>query len=48
MERFTALQEHIDKLTEEKFELQRALETQGKVASSLSSENQDLTESYNR
>lgn len=48
MERFTALQEHIDKLTEEKFELQRALETQGKVTNSLSSENQELAESFNR
>lgn len=47
-EDFSTLQQHIDKLTEEKFELHRRLDMQSKVTQSLSSENQELTESYNR
>ncbi|GMH40819.1 hypothetical protein BSKO_08723 [Bryopsis sp. KO-2023] len=46
--RFASLQQHIDTLTQEKFELQRGLDTQMKLTQSLSEENQNFTEHCNR
>lgn len=45
---FTALQQHIDDLTKEKFELVRGLREQQKVAASLAEENLLVTEDFNR
>eukprot|EP00884_Botryococcus_braunii_P021913 jgi/Botrbrau1/8405/Bobra.0237s0026.1 len=45
---FSALQQYIDELTQEKFELLRALEVQRKLGETLASENQTLTEDFNR
>lgn len=45
---FGELQQHIDELTQQKFELARAAEGQRRVAETLSSENEALTDSYNR
>lgn len=47
-EDFAALEQHIEDLTQEKFSLQRALETSKSLAESLASENSSLTESYNQ
>jgi hypothetical protein len=46
--KFAALQQYIDELTQEKFELLRGLEVQRKLAETLASENQTLTEDFNR
>ena len=45
---FSALQQHIDELTTAKFELQRGLAQQGKLAASLAAENMRLSEDYNQ
>lgn len=45
---FTTLQQHIDELTQEKFELQRGMDTQGKLTQSLAQENQILAEQFNK
>lgn len=45
---FTALQQHIDDLTKEKFELGRGLKEQQKMAASLAEENLLATEDFNR
>jgi len=45
---FTQLQQHIDDLTKEKFELVRGLKEQQKMAAGLSEENLLLTEDFNR
>lgn len=45
---FAALQQHIDELTTEKFELQRGLAQQGKLSATLAAENMQLSEDYNR
>jgi len=45
---FTQLQQHIDDLTKEKFELVRGLKEQQKMAGGLSEENLLLTEDFNR
>ena len=45
---FTQLQQHIDDLTNEKFELVRGLKEQQKMAAGLSEENLLLTEDFNR
>ena len=45
---FVALQQHIEELTTEKFELQRGLAQQGKLAASLAAENMQLGEHYNQ
>lgn len=47
-EDFAALEQHIEDLTQEKFSLQRALETSRTLAESLAAENSSLTESYNQ
>ncbi|XP_073124750.1 protein BLISTER-like [Henckelia pumila] len=47
-EDFAALEQHIEDLTQEKFSLQRALETSRALAESLASENSTLTDSFNR
>lgn len=47
-EDFASLEQHIEDLTQEKFALQRALETSRTLAESLASENSSLTESYNQ
>lgn len=47
-EDFAALEQHIEDLTQEKFSLQRALDTSKALAESLASENSSLTESYNQ
>lgn len=44
---FISLQ-HIEDLTQEKFSLQRALETSRALAESLASENSTLTDSFNQ
>ena len=46
--KFTALQQHIDDLTREKFELARGLAEQQKMAASLAEENLLVTEDFNR
>lgn len=45
---FQGLQEHIDELTMEKFELKRGLEHQQSIAANLASENQKLLDDFNR
>ena len=45
---FSALQQHIDELTRENFELTRGLDTQRRVAQTLAEENQHLTADFNR
>ena len=45
---FAALQQHIDDLTQHKFEVQRGLAAQQRVAQELSEENKTLTEDFNR
>ncbi|KAK7279147.1 hypothetical protein RJT34_24193 [Clitoria ternatea] len=47
-EDFTALEQHIEDLTQEKFSLQRALEASRTLAESLATENSTLTDSYNQ
>ncbi|KAG1347434.1 protein BLISTER [Cocos nucifera] len=47
-EDFAALEQHIEDLTQEKFSLQRALDTSRTLAESLAAENSSLTESYNQ
>ena len=46
-QQFTALQQHIEELTEDKMTLQRGLNRQQQMAEELSRENQMLTEQYN-
>jgi hypothetical protein len=41
------LQQYIDDLTQEKYELQRGMEQQSKLAASLASENEQLTQDFN-
>ncbi|KAB5545164.1 hypothetical protein DKX38_013276 [Salix brachista] len=45
---FSALEQHIEDLTQEKFSLQRALEASRALAESLAAENSSLTDSYNQ
>ncbi|XP_074585230.1 uncharacterized protein LOC141841013 [Curcuma longa] len=45
---FAALEQHIDDLTQEKFSLQRALETSQALSESLAAENTSLTDSFNQ
>ena len=45
---FQVLQDHIDELTREKFELRRGLEQQQGIAAALASENQRLLDDYNQ
>ena len=45
---FSALQQHIDELTTAKFELQRGMAQQGKLAASLAAENMRLSEDFNQ
>ncbi|CAI0436654.1 unnamed protein product [Linum tenue] len=47
-EDFSALEQHIEDLTQEKFSLQRALEASRALAESLASENTSLTDTYNQ
>lgn len=47
-DQFTSLQQHIDELTEQKFELARGLEKQQQIAASLAAENQRLLDDYNQ
>uniref|UniRef100_A0A5B7B7R9 BLISTER n=1 Tax=Davidia involucrata TaxID=16924 RepID=A0A5B7B7R9_DAVIN len=47
-EDFSALEQHIEDLTQEKFSLQRALEASRALAESLAAENSSLTDSYNQ
>ncbi|XVE81487.1 hypothetical protein DITRI_Ditri15bG0068400 [Diplodiscus trichospermus] len=47
-EDFSALEQHIEDLTQEKFSLQRALEASRTLAESLAAENSSLTDSYNQ
>ncbi|KAH1229193.1 hypothetical protein AAZV13_10G102700 [Glycine max] len=47
-EDFTALEQHIEDLTKEKFSLQRALEASRTLAESLATENSTLTDNYNQ
>ncbi|XP_019413580.1 PREDICTED: uncharacterized protein LOC109325589 isoform X1 [Lupinus angustifolius] len=47
-EDFAALEQHIEDLTQEKFSLQRALETSRVLAESLATENSSLTDNYNQ
>ncbi|XP_073135394.1 protein BLISTER-like [Henckelia pumila] len=47
-EDFSALEQHIEDLTQEKFSLQRGLEASRALAESLASENSALTDSYNQ
>ncbi|XP_075504810.1 protein BLISTER-like [Primulina tabacum] len=47
-EDFAALEQHIEDLTQEKFSLQRAMETSRALAESLASENSTLTDSFNQ
>ncbi|CAK7327360.1 unnamed protein product [Dovyalis caffra] len=47
-EDFSALEQHIEDLTQEKFSLQRALEASRSLAESLAAENSSLTDSYNQ
>ena len=44
---FSALQEHINRLTEENCDLKRALELQQRLTANLTSENQTLGDEYN-
>lgn len=45
---FGALQQHIDELTQEKFELSRRLNQQALLAQTLAAENTSLTEDFNQ
>ncbi|KAK9817659.1 hypothetical protein WJX72_000276 [[Myrmecia] bisecta] len=45
---FSTLQQYIDDLTQEKFELMRGLEQQRRLAETLAAENMALTEDFNR
>ncbi|CAN6458096.1 unnamed protein product [Victoria cruziana] len=45
---FLALEQHIEDLTQEKFSLQRALDTSRALAESLAAENSSLTDSFNQ
>nr|XP_004497763.1 protein BLISTER [Cicer arietinum] len=47
-EDFSALEQHIEDLTQEKFSLQRALEASRVLAESLATENSSLTDNYNQ
>ncbi|CAN1144742.1 Protein BLISTER [Linum perenne] len=47
-EDFSALEQHIEDLTQEKFSLQRALEASRALAESLAAENTSLTDTYNQ
>ncbi|TKY53630.1 hypothetical protein E2542_SST25167 [Spatholobus suberectus] len=47
-EDFSALEQHIEDLTKEKFSLQRALEASRALAESLATENSTLTDNYNQ
>ncbi|PON36106.1 BLISTER [Parasponia andersonii] len=47
-EDFSALEQHIEDLTQEKFSLQRALEASRVLSESLVAENSSLTDSYNQ
>ncbi|GLT47523.1 hypothetical protein SLA2020_212150 [Shorea laevis] len=47
-EDFTALEQHIEDLTQEKFSLQRALEASQALAENLAAENSSLTDNYNQ
>ncbi|XP_074573611.1 protein BLISTER-like isoform X1 [Curcuma longa] len=47
-EDFSALEQYIDDLTQEKFSLQRALETSQALSESLAAENTSLTDSFNQ
>ncbi|XP_019449994.1 PREDICTED: spindle pole body protein pcp1-like isoform X1 [Lupinus angustifolius] len=47
-EDFTALEQHIEDLTQEKFSLQRALDASRVLAESLAAENSSLTDNYNQ
>uniref|UniRef100_A0A6V7QSN1 Protein BLISTER n=1 Tax=Ananas comosus var. bracteatus TaxID=296719 RepID=A0A6V7QSN1_ANACO len=46
-EDFAALEQHIEDLTQEKFSLQRALDTSKTLSESLAAENSSLTDRYN-
>lgn len=46
--RFKALQQHIDELTQEKYELMRGLTTQRKVQESLEEESERFASDFNR
>ncbi|XP_031489638.1 protein BLISTER isoform X2 [Nymphaea colorata] len=45
---FSALEQHIEDLTQEKFSLQRALDASRTLAESLAAENSSLTDSFNQ
>ena len=45
---FAALQQHIDELTQQKFELTRGLTGQQKMAQELAEENRNMAEDFNR
>ncbi|EOA29958.1 hypothetical protein CARUB_v10013061mg [Capsella rubella] len=45
---FTALEQHIEDLTQEKFSLQRDLDASRALAESLASENSSMTDTYNQ
>uniref|UniRef100_A0A7N0V4W1 BLISTER n=1 Tax=Kalanchoe fedtschenkoi TaxID=63787 RepID=A0A7N0V4W1_KALFE len=47
-EDFSALEQHIEDLTQEKFSLRRAIEASRALAESLAAENSALTDSYNQ
>lgn len=47
-ERFAALQQHIDELTAEKYELLRGMAVQQKVTETLEAQNQAIAEDFNR
>ncbi|KAK8539455.1 hypothetical protein V6N13_104306 [Hibiscus sabdariffa] len=47
-EDFSALEQHIEDLTQEKFSLQRAVEASRTLAESLAAENSSLTDCYNQ
>lgn len=46
-QQFSALQQHIDELTDEKMELMRGLQQQVKINEALTEENSALAEQYN-
>lgn len=46
--RFAALQQHIDELTQEKYDLMRGIAAQQRMAEDLGAENQRMTEDFNR
>ncbi|XP_042384412.1 protein BLISTER-like [Zingiber officinale] len=47
-EDFAALEQHIDELTQDKFSLQRVIETSQALSDSLAAENTSLTDSFNQ